>query len=487
MYIFCGESRQSDVAEFLHALGAVEVLVQFDLLRSQDHDLTSEELWDKIFGMLSEGGWILLASPPCETFTRVRHQRPGPPPLRSSAFPFGFPWLRNSDADKVRTANYFISQTLSACGIAAQAGGAYFIEHPEDLGVTSSKEVPASIWQWPEVRDLQVQTHAITFAIFQCIYEAPTSKPTRFLTTLRAFLDAPPAFATWPRFDSQGRYVGPLPPRCPHGKHQKALVGRSGHEWATKGSAAYPPLMCEWIAHAVLDSAPKGIRVALHPKPAQVQEEARVAQAQVQVQVPSQVQAAQAQVQAHLPSQVQVPPQVQAKPAQVQEEARVAQAQVQVQVPSQVQAAQAQVQVHLPSQVPMPPQVQAARAQVQVQVPSQAQPPQVQAARAQVQVQVPSQVKRVAAQAQSQVPSQVTQVQVPPEVTQGPHDAQVGARAQVQAPSQGSRAQLQTRLRYSKHYGVQGQQSARPGMHPISGKLAPGSDADGGQGSEVLG
>ena len=169
----------------------MEVLVQFDLLRSQDHDLTSEELWDKIFGMLSEGGWILLASPPCETFTRVRHQRPGPPPLRSSAFPFGFPWLRNSDADKVRTANYFISQTLSACGIAAQAGGAYFIEHPEDLGVTSSKEVPASIWQWPEVRDLQVQTHAITFAIFQCIYEAPTSKPTRFLTTLRAFLDAP--------------------------------------------------------------------------------------------------------------------------------------------------------------------------------------------------------------------------------------------------------------------------------------------------------
>ena len=90
----------------------------------------------------------------------------------------------------------------------------------------------------------------------------------------------------------------------------------------------------------------------------------------------------------------------------------------------------------------------------------------------------------MAAQAQSQVPSQVTQVQVPPEVTQGPHDAQVGARAQVQAPSQGSRAQLQTRLRYSKHYGVQGQQSAGPGMHPISGKLAPGSDADGGQGSE---
>ena len=334
----------------------MEVLVQFDLLRSQDHDLTSEELRDKIFGMLSEGGWILLASPPCETCTRVRHQRPGPPPLRSSAFPFGFPWLRNSDADRVRTANYFISQTLKACGIAVQSGGAYWIEHPEDLGVTSSKEVPASIWQWPEVRDLQVQTHAITFAIFQCTFEAPTSKPTRFLTTLRAFLDAPPAYATWPRFDSHCRYVGPLPPRCPRGKHQKALVGRAGHQWATKGSAAYPPLMCEWIAHAVLDSAPKGVRVALHPKPAQGQEEVQAAQAQVQAQVPSQV--AQAQVQVQVPSQV----------TQAQVPAQVAQAQVQVQVPSQVtqqvpsQVAKAQVQ-EVPAQV--------AQAQVQVQVPSQ--------------------------------------------------------------------------------------------------------------------
>ena len=332
--------------------------------------------------MLSEGDWILLASPPCETFTRVRHQRPGPPPLRSSAFPFGFPWLRNSDADRVRTANYFISQTLKACGIAAQAGGAYFIEHPEDLGVTSSKEVPASIWQWPEVRDLQVQTHAITFAIFQCTFEAPTSKPTRFLTTLRAFLDAPPAYATWPRFDSNCRYVGPLPPRCPHGKHQKALVGRTGHQWATKGSAAYPPLMCEWIAHAVLDSAPKGVRVALHPKPAQRQEEAQAAQAQVQAQAPCQV--AQAQVQVQVPSQVtqQVPSQVtQQVPSQV------ARDQVQ-EVPAQV--AQAQVQVQVPSKVTKQVHSQVARAQVQ-EVPAQ--------------VEVPSQVTK-------QVPSQVAQAQV---------------------------------------------------------------------------
>ena len=148
--------------------------------------------------MLLQGGWILLASPPCEAFTRVRRQRPGPPPLRSSRFPFGFPWLCNADAEMVKTANYFISQAVTACTVAAQCGGACWIERPEGLGVASSKEGPASIWQWPEIHELQVQTHAVTFAIFQCTFGAPTSKPTRFLTTLRAFLQQP--FATWPRF-----------------------------------------------------------------------------------------------------------------------------------------------------------------------------------------------------------------------------------------------------------------------------------------------
>ncbi|CAE7937949.1 FCPC [Symbiodinium necroappetens] len=135
----------------------------------------------------------------------------------------------------------------------------------KDLGATPDQEVPASIWQFPSIRELQVTTKAITFAVFQCAFEAPTSKPTRFLTNLSAFTQQPPAYATWPRFDSQNRYVGPLPPRCPHGGHDQVLAGRSGRVWATSAAAAYPPLLCEWIAHAVLTSAAHGgIRSASH-------------------------------------------------------------------------------------------------------------------------------------------------------------------------------------------------------------------------------
>ncbi|CAE7362158.1 FCPC, partial [Symbiodinium sp. CCMP2456] len=220
IYIFAGAERKCDIGQYLHQLGVVDSLLQFDLQRSHTHDLTQEGLWQHIFHLLSQEEWILLASPPC-----------------------------------VEQANYFVDQTVTACQLAWQ----YFLEHPEDLGITPDQEIPASIWQWPSVRELQVSTRAITFAIFQCSFEASTSKPTRFLTNLQALVHQPPHFATWPSFDTEHRYVGPLPPRCPHGRHEP-LSGRTGRVWATSSSAAYPPLLCEWIAHAVLASAPQGVK-----------------------------------------------------------------------------------------------------------------------------------------------------------------------------------------------------------------------------------
>ena len=262
LYIFAGPHRKGDLGSFLHELGHVDTLLQFDLQRSSEHDLSKEGLWQHVFQLLGEEEWILIASPPCETFSRVRHRHPGPKPLRSSFYPRGFPWLSNTHFQQVEQANYFIDQTVTACQLAWQ----YFLEHPEDLGATVDQEVPASIWQFPGIRELQVATKAVTFAVFQCAFEAPTSKPTRFLTNLSAFKQHPPPYATWPRFDSEHRYVGPLPPRCPHGKHDQVLAGRQGRVWATEASAAYPTLMCEWIAHAVLSSAAQkgGSRSSLH-------------------------------------------------------------------------------------------------------------------------------------------------------------------------------------------------------------------------------
>ncbi|CAE7235547.1 unnamed protein product [Symbiodinium sp. CCMP2592] len=97
LYIFAGPHRKGDVGSYLQSLGNVTDLLQFDLQRSTERDLTKEGLWQHIFQLLGEGDWILI-----------------------------------------------------------------------DLGATPDHELPASIWQLPALRELQVSTQAITFAFFQC-------------------------------------------------------------------------------------------------------------------------------------------------------------------------------------------------------------------------------------------------------------------------------------------------------------------------------
>ena len=71
IYIFAGAERQGDIGRYLQQLGVVDSLLQFDLQRSHTHDLTEDGLWQHIFRLLGQEEWILLASPPCETFSRV--------------------------------------------------------------------------------------------------------------------------------------------------------------------------------------------------------------------------------------------------------------------------------------------------------------------------------------------------------------------------------------------------------------------------------
>jgi len=60
-------------------------------------------------------------------------------------------------------------------------------------------------------------------------------------------------YVGWPRFDAGRRYLGPLPPHCGH-VHTKKLIGWDAElgSFRTAPSAAYPPLMCEWLAEAII-------------------------------------------------------------------------------------------------------------------------------------------------------------------------------------------------------------------------------------------
>ena len=62
LYLFAGKRRQSDVSTFLKRLeeaGKIRLQLQeFDIERSETHDLRSKELWEQICDTLKEGGWF---------------------------------------------------------------------------------------------------------------------------------------------------------------------------------------------------------------------------------------------------------------------------------------------------------------------------------------------------------------------------------------------------------------------------------------------
>eukprot|EP00435_Cladocopium_sp_Y103_P029251 s3649_g7.t1 len=261
MYLFAGKRRQSDVASFLqraHDAGRIKLtLKEFDLELSPDHDLTDSKLWDEILSTLKEGGWYLIVSPPCNTFSRARFHyidSPGPRPLRNINWPRGFPWLSERHKMIVNEANLFVDRCVDACLVCHNAGGKFILEHPEDLG-TVQDERPGSIWQWESVLELIPACRAITFAIQQCKFGAITPKPTRFLGTFEV-TDAR-CFLGLPKFDVLGFYKGPLPKSCGH-VHKHKLLGKTQNKWNTSPAASYPLGLCEFLAQLILTAGSCG-------------------------------------------------------------------------------------------------------------------------------------------------------------------------------------------------------------------------------------
>eukprot|EP00435_Cladocopium_sp_Y103_P002353 s4728_g1.t1 len=67
LYLFAGKRRRSDVGSHLEQLqadGKIRLeLLEFDIERSEDHDLRSKGLWEQICQRLQEGSWFLIVSP----------------------------------------------------------------------------------------------------------------------------------------------------------------------------------------------------------------------------------------------------------------------------------------------------------------------------------------------------------------------------------------------------------------------------------------
>ncbi len=261
LYAFSGMHRRSNLgtalAKVSHKHGALIFfdLLEVDILNGEEGDLTDEERRAGFLESTAEGVFgMVVATPPCNSFSRATYSNiGGPPPLRSAQYPKGFPWLSNANKAKVQVANSLVSFTFQLLDAVAKARrrGLWvhaLLEFPEHLGV-AEKGHPATIWTGTEVqRVLAAKANFFTMAFFQCDFGAASAKPTRLLTTLRPLRLR--GFTGKPDLDNQGRYTGPLPRNCGH-SHVRTL-GSDEAKFRLSRMAAYPQEMNEWIAGAIL-------------------------------------------------------------------------------------------------------------------------------------------------------------------------------------------------------------------------------------------
>ena len=257
LYLFAGPERHADIRFHLKQLansqGIGLCMEEFDILRDKSQDLSSDEVWEALLErvMRSDFDFIILA-PPCNTFSRARHNQrhPGPKPLRLLQYPRGFPWLKGSDHQKISLANLLVDRSFQLCKLCVERQIGFLLEHPEQLGLAQGT-IPAAIWNFSQFSELEESGQIVQAGIFQCVFGAPTSKPTRLVTSAKEAFEASP-FATFlgPHvLDAEGKYLGPLPGQCPHKGHDLKLIGKDSQgNWNTGPSAAYPPEMCKQIA-----------------------------------------------------------------------------------------------------------------------------------------------------------------------------------------------------------------------------------------------
>ena len=125
-----------------------------------------EDIAKRALQQIRDGFWdVVLVTPPCNTFSRVRFVQPGPKPVRSRLYPLGFPWLSDNLLELASQGNQFIHFSFQVCFATLDVHADFLLERPEDLGRTRSGHTPASIWQLDEAQRLFSHERVFTFAV----------------------------------------------------------------------------------------------------------------------------------------------------------------------------------------------------------------------------------------------------------------------------------------------------------------------------------
>ena len=114
LYLFAGKHRQTSLRSSLQTLAKqfnLEVILdEYDIEQNLNHDLTDDKLQAEIKNKIRAGWYhVVITTPPCSTFSRVRSANlKGPPPVRSRDHLWGFPWLFGKYKQEVLVGNSLV-------------------------------------------------------------------------------------------------------------------------------------------------------------------------------------------------------------------------------------------------------------------------------------------------------------------------------------------------------------------------------------------
>jgi hypothetical protein len=255
LYLFAGLKRKASIGDLLLRHGWT--VDELDILRSRKQDLSRKHLRERILGKVASGEYqLVISSPPCDTFTRVKYANSfGPAPTRSKQYLRGFPWLSPAKRRTTNLGNLFADFSYEVIQTQLRSGASLnlaIMEHPEDLGVVLSGKhkgkSPGSIWQFPQHQSC-IEDGARSVGLLQSDFDMPYPKPTRLLLKIPGKLPKQ-FYQGLPEFSTEGKYLGPIPRSI---THSATLAKQSNSEdFRTTGTAAWPPRLCSLLVDLVV-------------------------------------------------------------------------------------------------------------------------------------------------------------------------------------------------------------------------------------------
>ena len=231
-------------------------LVELDILRNARTNFALESVRTFYISKIERGEFdLVLSSPPCSTFSRAPWANLwGPRPIRSFLFPRGLTTLKWSQRMLAKLGNTLADFSFAALKAQLKQSPGFFVkEQPEDLGAVRSGpyqgQRPASMWQFAQHADLLSSGSVESIALFQSDFGAQYPKPTRLLLNLTQLAESS-FYEGTPTFDKGGGYTGPLP-KCTTATTTLKRKSASS-PFATSGTAAWPPKLCEWISKSAI-------------------------------------------------------------------------------------------------------------------------------------------------------------------------------------------------------------------------------------------